>query len=212
MITVKTNLKTVAKRLTRLSRQADKTASNKAIAAVRTAAAAVIRETYRLPAYGPREQGENGRRYGLPAISSLIAVSKIETLGGLGIVRARLTSSTKPISLIRFMRGTPPSILPQKGIPVRRRGRYRARIGSRQAPLGSGFVAQVSKSRVRQTFRRMRGKFNPRTHKQKIAKQSLPSVHVVLGRADNFARLVAAAVSTFRTTFTKALEQKWSRH
>lgn len=115
----------------------------------------------------------------------------------IGQIYSTLNASSRPISLINFVKGDK-NPRPQKGIPVNKRRKLVVEVKKgTKVVLPKAFIARSSRGGAIQVFRRGKG--------EKLIKQSVPSMFVIFNKPDVSARIRSVISSRFKIEFDRSL-------
>jgi len=171
---------------------------NRTAVTVRKESVNIIGRRLRLPKGGRTSKGGGGNTP--PGLKSLFAISnaRFSRSVPLNSLYATVNTSSKSISLIHFVKGAKVPAN-QKGIAVARRKKLVVEVRPGvKATLNKAFIVRSRKGGAVQVFRRDKA--------DKLIKQSVPSVHTFMGRAEVRAQVSKVANARYRTEFIRNLE------
>lgn len=170
---------------------------NRTAITVRKESAKIVGTRLKLPKGGRASKGGGGNTP--PGLKSLFEISKARFSRSVPLnqIYASVNTSSKPISLIHFVRGQKvPS--QQKGIPIARRKKVVVEITpGRKIKLNKAFIAKSSRGGAIHVFRR--------DNADKLIKQSVPSPYIVMGKPEVQRAISKVAFERYQTEFVRNL-------
>ena len=171
---------------------------NRVATTVRKESVKIIGSRLKLPKGGRSSKGGGGNTP--PGLKSLFEISKAKYSRSIPLnqIYSSVNTSSKPISLIHFVRGQKAPI-PQKGIAVARRKKVVVEVTpGRKVKLQTAFIAKSRRGGAVQVFRR--------DNNDKLIKQSVPSVYGFMAKPEVRTPIGRIAFDRYKIEFPRALE------
>lgn len=183
--------------------QSVKNSQNRALKVARSMAERIATETYDLPSVGSL-YGPQGA-YSRPSVDSVLESDVVRSIRGIEAgIPSTLLSHASNLSAIRFVESQIKPIV-QKGIPVKRR-HQEISFHRSVRKTGKTFIQRGRSKGRMHVFRRAKNKMG----KMVMARVTVDSIHRVLDREQNQAKLTERAMEEFNRKFAKELAKRLS--
>lgn len=171
---------------------------NRVAITLRKESAKIVGTRLKLPKGGRSSKGGGGNTP--PGLKSLFEISKARYSRSVSLNQtyASVNTSSKPISLIHFVRGQRVPT-PQLGIPVAKRKKVVVEVSpGRKIKLNKAFIAKSSRGGAIHVFKR--------DNANKLIKQSVPSAWVVMGKPEVQRAISKIGFERYQIEFKRNLE------